>query len=492
MLQDYPGNWIVQVIDNNTPDQEVWMPVRDFCQRFGDRVQFLHLEQWPGYKAGALNEGTRRLPDWVEVVAVVDADYLVEPNFLRATARHFANPEVALVQTPQHYRGWRGIPYFEGLNYLYEYFFALSMVSRRELRSVVCFGTMCLIRRSALLQVGGWDEASITEDVELSVRLLGRGWRGVYDHRSYGAGLMPLDFGALKKQRFRWAFGTIQTLKKHWRLLLGLSEPSGYSLTLTQRWCFLVLSLQYLAEVPAFLFAFLLVMTVLLSVLGSPLVPPALSVALFGPLLLLVIANARTIWALRETTGCTRSQAIAALVFFLSLSWITARACFSAFVHRTGVFLRTPKLRGRQKWQQAVLICKEEIALSLLYLGTILLAVQHHWREQSASLVSLLLQAVICAGAVICAFASEGIGLFPRSLFGTYQSRLAPMKKTVSSVLPRSSRTAAGHRAKIQWREPGAYTTAPMIKAASKYLTSPVAQRRYTQRLRKLMYSQLA
>ncbi len=493
LLQEYPGRWMVQVIDNNTADPRVWLPVRNFCQRFRDRVQFLHLAQWPGYKAGALNEGTRRLPDWVEVVAVVDADYLVEPGFLRATARHFADPAVAFVQTSQHYRGWQGIPYFEGLNYLYEYFFALSMVSRRELNSVVCFGSMCLVRRSALEKIGGWDEESITEDVELSIRLLGCGWRGIYDHRCYGAGLMPLDFGSLKKQRFRWAFGMIQCFKKHWRLLLGFSDPSGYSLTFIQSVCFLFLCFQYLTDVLNFLFNFVIVMTVFLSSLDFPLVPPNLSVALCGPLLLLVIANARTIWALRETTRCTPAQAMGALVFSLSLSWITARGCFSACLRRKGVFWRTPKSRGRQQWQHVVLICEEEITLSLLYLGIIVLAVRHHVLQQNLSLAPLFLQACICAGAVICAFAAEGIWLLPRTFFRTYRKRgrFSPMRKTVSSVSLPGSRTAALHQTMLQMSDQGTRSRSAVKGVVSKHLTSPVAQRRYIQRLRKLTYCQL-
>jgi hypothetical protein len=86
MHQQYPGRWMVQVVDNNTPDEEIWRPIEELCRSLGDRVTFMHLADWPGFKAGALNEATRRLPDWVEVLAVVDADYLVSPDFLRATA----------------------------------------------------------------------------------------------------------------------------------------------------------------------------------------------------------------------------------------------------------------------------------------------------------------------------------------------------------------------------------------------------------------------
>ena len=411
MQQDYPGRWMVQVIDNNTPDPHTWLPIQQLCQELGDQVQFIHLENWPGYKSGALNEGTRRLPSWVEVVAVVDADYLVEPDFLRATARHFADPQITFVQSPQHYREWQGIPYFEGLNYMYEYFFATYLIGRQEMNGVVCSGTMCLLRRRALEEVGGWDEESITEDAELSVRLLGRGGRGLYDHRCYGAGLMPFNFGSLKKQRFRWAFGNIHLLKKHWRLMLfGRDAKKGYQLNFKQRLCFCGIGSLYFAEVPAFISALLLMVTVFAAFLGWQIDFSLLNVALIGSLLLAGTAYTKTIWASKEATGCTYTQAIRAFIFSLALSWTTCIACLAAIVHRKGVFLRTPKVRSQQKWQQALQITSQEIVLSLGFLTIAMFATVHSAMSPLVGTL-LALQAGVYGSAVVCALAAEGIWL---------------------------------------------------------------------------------
>jgi hypothetical protein len=230
---------------------------------------------------------------------------------------------------------------------------------------------------------------------------------------------MPFDFGSLKKQRFRWAFGMIHVWEKYWRLMLGLSVK-GYSLTFQQRWCFWCLGFQYLAEVPPFLFALLLVVPLLASFFGYHVSSPALIAALVGPLLLFVIASVRTVWALRETTRCTCSQAVGALIFSLSLSWTTARACVSACIHRKGVFLRTPKMHNRQKWQQALRITIQEMSLSLCFMCAAVFAARYRLAEQSPSPALLWLQACVYSLAVICALAAEGIWLLPRSLFGTY------------------------------------------------------------------------
>src|SRR5438552_14456923 len=146
---DYP-NLIVQVVDNNTPDRENWTALKAECERLGARFQFMHLENWPGFKAGALNEATRRLPDEIEIIGVVDSDYVVKPDSLRSAVGHFADPKVPIVQTPQNYRDWPDAQYLRGLYFSYEYFFEITMPCRAHRNAIIFAGTMGLIRRSAL------------------------------------------------------------------------------------------------------------------------------------------------------------------------------------------------------------------------------------------------------------------------------------------------------------------------------------------------------
>src|SRR5205807_2398111 len=81
---------------------------------------------WPGYKAGALNEATRRLPAHITILGIVDADYVVRPGFLKEMVGHFADDRVAFVQTPQNYRDWKDSGYLRGLFYSYRYFFDVT------------------------------------------------------------------------------------------------------------------------------------------------------------------------------------------------------------------------------------------------------------------------------------------------------------------------------------------------------------------------------
>ena len=99
---DYP-ELRIQIIDNNTTDETLWRPVEAECERLrraGHAVEFVHLPEWPGYKAGALNWGRTHLAPDVEIVGVVDADYIVESDWLGATVPHFSDPPNLAVAAP--------------------------------------------------------------------------------------------------------------------------------------------------------------------------------------------------------------------------------------------------------------------------------------------------------------------------------------------------------------------------------------------------------
>ena len=86
---------------------------------------------------------------------------------------------------------------------------------------------MCLIRREALIDAGGWSSDTIVEDADLGLTLLARGWRTHYTRRRYGWGLLPSDFAAYKRQRHRWAYGGVQLIKKHWRAFIPGRQPAS-------------------------------------------------------------------------------------------------------------------------------------------------------------------------------------------------------------------------------------------------------------------------
>ena len=106
------------------------------------------------------------------------------------------------------------------MNGEYAGFFDIGMVQRNEANAIIVHGTMCLIRRDALISAGGWSSDTIVEDTDLGLTVLEHGWQIHYTNRRYGHGLLPDTFEAYKKQRHRWAYGGFQIFKKHWRQLL--------------------------------------------------------------------------------------------------------------------------------------------------------------------------------------------------------------------------------------------------------------------------------
>jgi len=209
-------NYEVLVIDNNTKDAAIWKPVQEYCEKLGTKFRFFHLEPWPGFKAGALNFGLKETDPRADVVAVIDADYVVREDWLATLTGYFHDPKVAVVQCPQAHRDFEHNRFRRMTAWEYDGFFRIGMHHRNERNAIIQHGTMTMVRRSALEGTGGWSEWTICEDAELGLRLMHAGYELVYVDELMGKGLTPADFKAYKSQRYRWAFGAMQILKGRW------------------------------------------------------------------------------------------------------------------------------------------------------------------------------------------------------------------------------------------------------------------------------------
>lgn len=363
---DYP-NLEILVVDNNTEDPAIWRPVADYCEG-RDRVRFLHVEA-EGFKAGALNVvmAQHMRPD-VEIIGVVDADYLVDPDYLDKTVGYFVDPQVAFVQTPQDYREYRGDRYLTACYDAYNYFFRASMPSRNHRNSIIFAGTMGLIRRQVLEDLGGWPQWCITEDSETSLRMLMAGYSGVYIGQSMGRGIMPLTFAALKRQRFRWCFGGIQILKHHLR---GLMPWARNRLSGGQKLDYLFgTGLVWFNDVLYLGFTVVLLVSAYFAVVaGGTFFRPLAGALVLLPAALLVSGLVRALWSLRQRTGIGARRSFMALLNWLSMSWTVAMASLQGLVRRQAVFLRTPKEKEHQTFWSALNAAKMEAALALALWG---------------------------------------------------------------------------------------------------------------------------
>ena len=384
---NYP-NFEVLVVDNNTPRQETWRPLEEICRKLGPNFHCLHLDQWPGYKSGALNFALTQTDPRAEIIGIIDADYEIHADFLRELVPAFADPQVAFLQTPQDYSDAKGDVFSESMYRGYKYFFEVSMPSRNERNAIIFAGTMGLIRKSVLEEIGGWDEWCITEDAEASLRILKKGYQSLYINRSFGSGMMPINFEGLKKQRFRWCFGGIQILKKHWEALMPWAhwvDPQN-RLTIAQRYYYLVGGLGWFSDVFNLLFAFFLVMGAIFNLFSSPIkVRPLTDTVLIIPAVFLVLHILRFIWVLRNRLRVSMGMAVATMYNFFSLGWAVTLACIQGLVQREGVFLRTPKATNSSKAWHAIQVTQWETAIGItcVLAGILAFGFDRNWRTFS-------------------------------------------------------------------------------------------------------------
>ena len=377
---DYP-NFEIVVIDNNTSDPTVWKPVEEYC-RNRERVRFVHVAPWPGYKAGACNLALRRYTDpRAEIIGLIDADDVVQPYYLKETIPYFSDPHLGYVQSFEGNRDFEGSAYYQACVDSYQGFYLTVMSSRNERDSVPFVGTMGLFRRSALLEVGGWNEWCISEDTEASLRVAKAGWSGLYLPRCFGRGVVPPSYAGLNTQRHRWCFGAMQIFRLHWRSLMPWDRSSDNNLTSAQRRDYLMASLGWTRDLLMFVFALALLAITGLWLAGShfALIPLAGDKSLL-PLSLIFIATICMSRTLRLWTTMSHRRALLSLLISLSASWITALACIEGLARRDGVFLRTSKSgSSHHRLRKAFRLCWWESVLAAgLYASAALLSASRH------------------------------------------------------------------------------------------------------------------
>ncbi len=417
---DYP-NYEVILIDDNSNDAAIWRPVMDFCRQHGFKV--FHLMQYPGYKAGALNFALHQTDPAAELIAVVDADYVVRPNWLRETAPYFLiDPLLAFLQTPQAF-SYAHDDWYHHANALSEaYFFSIGMPARAERNTLIFCGTMGMIRRRVLERVGGWAEWLITEDAELSLRMLARGYHGAYVEKVYGRGTLPPTLADLKRQHYRWAFGSIQLTRAYLgRLLLEVGRHNGdprqratlgqrAKLSPRQRYDYVMHGAHWYHAFLQITLGVLLNVIALLRVFDIPFtLRPLVASAMLLPVLGVVIGVARVLWSSRVVLRCSWRDAWGVLFALLAVHWPVARACVAGFYRRRARFLRTPKSGSYVTLGYAFRSTVVEsilVALALATVGGLL------WRGVSAETLALcfllLWQAFVMATAPILALIQAG------------------------------------------------------------------------------------
>ena len=244
---DYPRARLrIQVLDDSTDDTRAIASATVAALRAeGVRAEYLHREQRTGYKAGALSAGLDATPD--DLVAIFDADFVPPRDFLEKTVPHFQDAGVGMVQTRWGYlnRDYSLLTRVQAL--LLDGHFVLEHTARHRSGRYFNFnGTGGVFRRAAIVDAGGWQGDTLTEDLDLSYRTQLRGWKFVFLPDVECPSELPVDIFGLKNQQHRWTKGSIQVgrklLPRVWRsdALLKVKLEATFHLTANLSYLLLV------------------------------------------------------------------------------------------------------------------------------------------------------------------------------------------------------------------------------------------------------------
>ena len=213
---NYPSHKLeIQILDDST--DETYLIIRDKVAEYAGKgfdMVHLHRTERTGFKAGALKNGLDRVKG--ELVAVFDADFMPDPDFLLHTVPYFHDPETGMVQTR-----WGHLNNDYSLLTKLQAFgldahFTVEQTGRSYAGSFINFnGTAGIWRKKCIIDAGGWSADTLTEDLDLSYRAQMKGWKFKYLEDVVSPAELPVIMTAIKTQQYRWNKGAAETAVKN-------------------------------------------------------------------------------------------------------------------------------------------------------------------------------------------------------------------------------------------------------------------------------------
>lgn len=204
----------IQVLDDSTDDTQILAKeLVNTYQHKGYNIKYLHRTDRTGYKAGALKEALEVAEG--EFIAIFDADFIPDPNFLMDTVPYFQNPEIGLVQTRWEHINEDASLITKAQALALDAHFCIEQQTRCNADLFFSFnGTAGIWRKATIIDAGNWGLDTITEDLDLSYRSQLKGWKFLYLNDVTSPAELPEDINSLKVQQFRWTKGFIENARK--------------------------------------------------------------------------------------------------------------------------------------------------------------------------------------------------------------------------------------------------------------------------------------
>jgi cellulose synthase/poly-beta-1,6-N-acetylglucosamine synthase-like glycosyltransferase len=255
---DYPRDRLeVQVLDDSTDDTaRVLEPVIARMCTEGFDIHHLRRTDRRGYKAGALAAGLTQARG--EFIAIFDADFVPEPDFLRRLMPYFTEPKIGMVQARWGHLNddYSLLTKLQSI-YLDAHFIIEHLARNRSGRFFNFNGTAGMWRRSCLVSAGGWQSDTLTEDLDISYRAQLRGWKFVFVPDVIAPSELPAEMTSFRQQQHRWAKGSVQVARKLLREILASRQPWKVKVEawfhLTNNFAFLLMAFFSLALLPSML-----------------------------------------------------------------------------------------------------------------------------------------------------------------------------------------------------------------------------------------------
>jgi len=223
---DYPRELLeIQVLDDSTDEtSEIARACVERNRALGHDVVYVHRDNRQGFKAGALEHGLKSARG--ELVAVFDADFVPNPDFLKRTVPFFADTGVGMVQVRWGHLNRDFSVLTQAQSIFLDGHFVIEHTARHRSGCFFNFnGTAGIWRRTCIEDAGGWQHDTLTEDLDLSYRAQLKGWRFIFLPEVISPAEVPVDMNAFKSQQHRWAKGSIQTAKKLLPRILASNLP---------------------------------------------------------------------------------------------------------------------------------------------------------------------------------------------------------------------------------------------------------------------------
>jgi cellulose synthase/poly-beta-1,6-N-acetylglucosamine synthase-like glycosyltransferase len=214
-MMNYPRHLLqIQLLDDST-DESFEVAARKVAQwqLKGINITQIKRPERTGFKAGALKYGLETVTG--ELIAIFDADFVPDPDFLYQVVPYFANEKVGLVQTRWEHlnRNHSLLTKVQGM--ALDAHFTIEQTGRNKLGSFINFnGTAGVWRRQTIIDAGNWQDDTLTEDLDLSYRAQLKGWQFVYLENVLSPAELPMVMSAVKGQQYRWNKGGAEVARK--------------------------------------------------------------------------------------------------------------------------------------------------------------------------------------------------------------------------------------------------------------------------------------